>query len=322
MKTVVFVGPSLAGEIPASTDTLTFLPPAQQGDVIGAAFDGVERIVLIDGYFGQHLSVWHKEILEALRRGVDVIGAASMGALRALECEAYGMRGVGRVFAMFKRGLIANDDEVALAHAGAEHGWVNLSKPLVNVRMTIAWAVRECLEHAYGEELIKRAERIFYADRKSFRQIAQNPEEGAWLDRNYVDVKRLDALEAVELARGGEALPIGKRLQVDLVRHGGLLDEDRVVTVAGQDGCSVDRVRVRNLGFPPLLDEVGFLRAAGLRLAVELGIDRAQCLDEMAQAVEDDRVLERLREWMGATGYRAESSRQRVFAAAKAARHA
>ncbi len=114
MKTVVFVGPSLAGEIPESTDDFTVLPPAQMGDVLGAATEGAWRIVLIDGYFGQHLSVWHKEIVEALRLGVDVIGAASMGALRALECEAYGMRGVGRVFAMYKQGLIERDDEVAL----------------------------------------------------------------------------------------------------------------------------------------------------------------------------------------------------------------
>lgn len=313
MNTVVFVGPSLAGEVYVNLENLTFRPPAQQGDLIGAAYEGAERIVLIDGYFGQHLSVWHKEILEALNRGVSVIGAASMGALRALECEAYGMQGHGRVFAMYKRGLIANDDEVALSHAGEEHGWRNLSLPLVNVRMTLARMVAEKVITSGGaEETMEHAAAVFYADRTwtsfSGRRDADRMKEF------YVDVKRADALDVLEEIARGAIMDVLPDRRPNLTRHGGLLDEDRVVTV------SHDRARVRNLGFPPLLDEVGFLRAAALRLAVECGIPRAAFDDEGQQAVEDERALADLREWMSATGYRSEASRQRIFAAGKAKR--
>ena len=40
-------------------------------------------IGIIDGYFQQVPSVWHKEILWAMAQGVHVFGSASMGALRA-----------------------------------------------------------------------------------------------------------------------------------------------------------------------------------------------------------------------------------------------
>jgi hypothetical protein len=62
------------------------------------------QIVLIDGVFHQSQSVWHKEIGFALMRGVVVIGAASMGALRAAEMHRYGMIGVGKIFEMYRDG--------------------------------------------------------------------------------------------------------------------------------------------------------------------------------------------------------------------------
>ena len=54
--------------------------------------------MLIDGEFGKNLSVWHKELLYALSRPYvrRVIGAASMGAIRAADMWRYGMVGIGR----------------------------------------------------------------------------------------------------------------------------------------------------------------------------------------------------------------------------------
>ena len=81
-----------------------------------AVVDGAEVIGLIDGYFEWTLSVWHKEILWALTRGVHVFGAASVGALRAVELERYGMRGVGEIFRAYRDGELEDDDEVAVVH--------------------------------------------------------------------------------------------------------------------------------------------------------------------------------------------------------------
>ena len=48
--------------------------------------------------------MWHKEILFALSEGIDVYGAASMGALRAAELDAFGMRGIGDVYSAYAEG--------------------------------------------------------------------------------------------------------------------------------------------------------------------------------------------------------------------------
>ena len=54
-----------------------------------------------------------KKIMHLIDSGVTVIGAASMGALRAAELDAYGMLGVGRIYQMYASGEICGDDEVA-----------------------------------------------------------------------------------------------------------------------------------------------------------------------------------------------------------------
>jgi hypothetical protein len=79
---VVFVGPSLTSDqVRLLLPDAVVLPPVAQGDFASA----LERyqpdtVVVIDGEFGQNLSVWHKEIMLGLSRGVRVIGASSMGA--------------------------------------------------------------------------------------------------------------------------------------------------------------------------------------------------------------------------------------------------
>ncbi len=94
---VVFLGPSL--DVTTAETILpgaTFLPPICQGQLLSAVDRHQPGVVgIVDGEFGQSLSVWHKEILHVLGRGVRVFGASSMGALRAAECDVYGMEGVG-----------------------------------------------------------------------------------------------------------------------------------------------------------------------------------------------------------------------------------
>src|SRR5215204_4724906 len=108
-KIYVFVGPSIRAEtIRARLDCIC-LPPAATGDVYRAALNNPAAIALIDGYFESIPSVWHKEILEALSRGIRVYGSSSMGALRAAELHQFGMIGVGRVYEEYAAGTIEDD---------------------------------------------------------------------------------------------------------------------------------------------------------------------------------------------------------------------
>ena len=113
MKICVFLGPTMAVEdAKGILPDAVYLPPAAQADILSAmTIHRPDVIALIDGVFGQSLSVWHKEILFALSRGVAVYGASSMGALRAAECHGFGMIPVGEVARQYIDGRLTGDDD-------------------------------------------------------------------------------------------------------------------------------------------------------------------------------------------------------------------
>ena len=115
MKTIVFSGPSIAEAEVHRLAACTHAPPIKRGD-LDAAGD-YDVFVILDGEFGQSMSVSPKEILAVLERGRTVIGASSMGALRASELDRSGMIGVGWVYDYFRKGAVRRDADVALVYA-------------------------------------------------------------------------------------------------------------------------------------------------------------------------------------------------------------
>jgi len=136
----VFTGPSLSAEQSRELLDAVYLPPVSQGDVYRVALKRPQAIGIIDGYFERVPSVWHKEIMWAMKEGIHVFGSASMGALRAVELEAFGMEGVGAVYEAFRSGELEDDDEVAVVHGPAETGYLSVSEAMVNIRFTLARA--------------------------------------------------------------------------------------------------------------------------------------------------------------------------------------
>lgn len=133
MKPLVFAGPSLHGLRIGALESFDLAPPAACGDVMRAALGGRKVIGIIDGVFESGPAVWHKEILFAMAAGCQVLGASSMGALRAAECWRFGMIGVGAIFEDYRSGKRSSDADVALIHGPAELGYAPLSVPLVDV---------------------------------------------------------------------------------------------------------------------------------------------------------------------------------------------
>jgi hypothetical protein len=131
----VFVGPTRVRK--ADYPQIDFFPPAALGSVFRAMERGYRRIGIIDGFFGNTPSVWHKEILFAISKGFEVSGAASTGALRAAELAPYGMRGIGNIYRLYRRASIADDDEVCVTHAIAEMDFMPLSEPMISIRYTL-----------------------------------------------------------------------------------------------------------------------------------------------------------------------------------------
>lgn len=143
-RTYCFVGPSLpdATDLAAGTG-IRLMPPVAASDLLRLDARPGDVVAIIDGYFHQTRAVRHKEILDLLSRGVHVLGASSMGALRAAELDRFGMRGFGRVYAGYRDGLLEGDDEVTLLHSTREEDYRPHSEPLVCMRATFAEAVRQ-----------------------------------------------------------------------------------------------------------------------------------------------------------------------------------
>lgn len=221
---IVFGGPSLARvEVPASIDLRA---PVKQGDVYLATLENPAAIGIIDGYFEGVPAVWHKEILFALAHGIPVLGASSMGALRAAELDVYGMVGVGAVYEGYRDGLYEDDDEVALHHAPSELGYAPVSLAMVNIRATLTHAVATGIAtNEQAASLTICAKALFYGQR-TWKRILEQADESLrtrlsdWLPRHDVDQKQIDAQALLDrMAAGDLADPAAPRPAPFLFEH-------------------------------------------------------------------------------------------------------
>ena len=206
---IVFAGPSLSAPATARWPNVDFRPPARQGDVYLAALERPAAIGLIDGYFEGVPAVWHKEILWALNRGIPVLGASSMGALRAAELDAFGMQGVGAIYQAYQRLEYTDDDEVALLHGPAELGYPVVSLAMVNLRATVRAADSAgVLDTKTAKSIVSTGKSQHYKARTWDTVIAAAMTEmtdhvadnlRCWIRENEVDQKQQDACTLLDL---------------------------------------------------------------------------------------------------------------------------
>jgi hypothetical protein len=226
VSAVVFLGPTLPMQDAAALLDATFLPPARQGDVFRAVRAYRPRAIgLIDGVFLDVPAVWHREILWALSQGTHVFGAASMGALRAAELAAFGMRGVGVIFEAYRAGVwpgddagFEDDDEVAVIHAPAAAGGAALSDAMVDLRASLdAAEVAGVIGHRDRKVLVAAMKSLHFPARSFIRldrEARTSLGDAAaarlsdWLTGNRVAQKRLDAIAMLkEMARADDPAP-------------------------------------------------------------------------------------------------------------------
>lgn len=206
MKTIVFFGPSITEAEVRGLAAVSHAPPIKRGDL--AAVDDHDVIVILDGEFGQNMSVSPKEILAILDKGKTVIGASSMGALRASELDRCGMIGIGWVYERFRRCAVRRDADVALVYSPLD--FRAMTVPMVDVEYWIERTSTAGLIRAKEKTLVlKVARSIFFADRTVSRlmdslcsAVGTQTVEAllAFAGGAIPSVKSLDAMEAIRLS--------------------------------------------------------------------------------------------------------------------------
>lgn len=211
---LVFCGPTLPQAARPADRQLVYLPPAVQGSILEAVRDhDPEALLLIDGEFQSLPAVRHKEILWAVARGIPVLGAASMGALRAAELAPY-MHGVGLIYRWYRRFALAPDDAVAVLHGPPEVNFAPLTEALIDLLMTHRRAFRQsAIDADVRNTLDAAARRLNFRDRTLDHVMAEAGLAShagilrETLVRCWQNQKRSDALLAVDALRAGSCCP-------------------------------------------------------------------------------------------------------------------
>lgn len=175
-RIITFAGPSL----PATPDA-TWKPllkqvqiraPAQDGDILAAARDKPQTIVLLDGYYFDGYDytvpvVKQQELLLVLEAGIQIIGGASMGALYASELNQCGIVGVGQVFEWFRDGILQGSDEIVVLHLPQEFDYQLITVALVEVRYALQQLVRnQVLSSTDAQSLIQAIKKLPFTERR------------------------------------------------------------------------------------------------------------------------------------------------------------
>ena len=227
--THVYLGPTLNHEIAKHyLHQAYYHPPIQCGDLIRLFRLNPKRIVIIDGIYESIPAVWHKEIMLGLDNGIEIFGAASMGALRAAELHPLGMIGVGQVFQDFLEKKLNDDDEVAVLHQNIKGNYKAINDAMVNIRATLDKASQEgVISLATKESLIGECKRQFYPYRSLEKSILKFKKDyphdcealSQWLSiHGLVDIKKQDAqlvlahvqASIVSRAVGHSVMPVTK----------------------------------------------------------------------------------------------------------------
>jgi hypothetical protein len=143
---IVFTGLSISQEQALRLVPAEIRPPIKRGD-LDRLVDG-SVVAIIDGEITEETAVPIDEICRALRRGIKISGAASVGALCAYETRAEGMEGLGWVYKAYCSGRITGTDEIVVLYD--PNSYRLLTTPLVNVRFY--------LEHLSYQRIISAME--------------------------------------------------------------------------------------------------------------------------------------------------------------------
>ena len=160
-KPVIFLGPSLSREKARKILDADYRLPAKKGDLLQLILKEVDIVGLVDGYFLQDYPPTPIEVYNLVRkRSMKVFGSSSLGALRAVELGKYGMIGIGKIFRLFRDGILESDDEVAVTFTD----YTNYkSEALIDIRYNLFLAQKyKIIDNRTGRSILKVSKQTYF----------------------------------------------------------------------------------------------------------------------------------------------------------------
>jgi len=212
-KPIIFLGPSLSHEKAKKIFDADYRPPARKGDFLRltADFDLTKMLVgFVDGVFLQDYPPTPIEVYHLIRKnGVLLVGAASLGALRAVELEKFGMVGIGKIFQLYKTGKLNADDEVAVTFTPAGDYHLQ-SEAMVDIRYNLYLAHKnKVISENTKHVLVRLAKDIYFPNRK-YTYILEEAKNrcpkleseidsfGRYIMSNRKSLKEIDAIRLIK----------------------------------------------------------------------------------------------------------------------------
>jgi TfuA protein len=218
-RPIIFIGPSLNHDKARKIFQADYRAPAKKGDLmmlLTSYGNSIEEpnstnfVGLVDGLFLQDYPPTPIEVYQLLsNKNFHVVGGASIGALRAIELEKFGMVGIGKIFELFRNGTTDADDEVAVTfHQGA--GECIQSEAMVDIRFNLFVACRKKIITERVKRIIARTAKSTYFPHRNYTDIVEQarsrfPEYSKQLDsfsiyinENRLSLKEHDAIKVVE----------------------------------------------------------------------------------------------------------------------------
>ncbi len=181
-KPVIFLGPSLSHHKAHKIFDAEYRAPAKKGDLLtlsaSAPYDdnepkSINFVGLIDGLFLQDYPPTPIEVYQLLsNKNFRVVGGASIGALRAMELEKYGMVGIGKVFELFKSGVTDEDDEVAVTFRQGDGDGVQ-SEAMVDIRFNLFVAYKKNIISERAKRILAKTAKSIYFPYRTYSNIVE-----------------------------------------------------------------------------------------------------------------------------------------------------
>jgi TfuA protein len=210
-RPIIFLGPSLSPERARKIFDADYRPPARKGDFLRLAADfDVNLVGFVDGVFLHDYPPSPIEVYHLARRdGVLLAGAASLGALRAVELEKFGMVGIGKIFQLYKSCKLNADDEVAVTFV-PESNYQLQSEAMIDIRYNLYLANKKGVIRKKTKTILTKLAKEIYFPYRNYMFIIEEARSrypmleseiasfGNYIMSNRKSLKEMDAIRLVK----------------------------------------------------------------------------------------------------------------------------